>query len=92
MSLTNKLNGMTIKEGNDINTYLMEAKDMKNQLKAFDKKIVDKTLINTILNRLPQNYKMVIQGHIYMIQSMFKDIINELFETHHMAIREQKLE
>lgn len=83
---------MTIKEGNDINTYLMEAKDMKNQLKAFDKKIVDKTLINTILDRLPQNYKMVIQGHIYMIQSMFKDIINELFETHHMAIREQKLE
>lgn len=35
MVLTNKLYGLTMKEVSNINTYLMEVMDMKNQLKVF---------------------------------------------------------
>lgn len=33
--LTNKLNGISIKERGDINTYLTKAMDIKNQLKVY---------------------------------------------------------
>lgn len=81
-----------MKEENDINTYLIEAMDMKNYVKAFDEEIANKTLINTLVNRLLWSYKMVIQGITYMIQPTFEDIKYKLLiKTHCMAIKEQKL-
>lgn len=53
MLLIKKINKVTIKEGGHINIFLIEAIDKKNQLKIFDKEIVDKIVINTLVNRLP---------------------------------------
>lgn len=70
----------------------MEAIDRKNKQKAFKKIIVNKTLIDIILNGLQQNYKMVIQGITYMNQPSFEDVMNQfLTKIHQMAIKEEKL-
>lgn len=60
MLLTNNLNKITMKERGDISTYFMEVMDIKNHLNAFGKTIIDKTLINIVLNGLLQSYEMVI--------------------------------
>lgn len=57
--LTNKLNRMLMKERRDISTFLMEAIDMKNQLKALGEVVIDKTLINIVVNALLWSYKLL---------------------------------
>lgn len=65
---------------------------MKNQQKAFDKVIVDKTLINIVINGVLQSYEIKIQGIIYIDQAIFEDVVDKLLiETYRMARRDQKL-
>lgn len=64
--LTNKLNRMSMKEGGDISTYLIEAVDIKNQLNAFSETIANKMLINIILKMMRQSYKHGnLRRHLY---------------------------
>lgn len=64
--LTNKLNRMSMKEGGDISTYLIEAVDIKNQLNAFSETIANKMLINIILKMMWQSYKHGnLRHHLY---------------------------
>lgn len=60
MLLMSKLHNMTMEEGEEVNTYLSEAMDIRNQLRAFGEKVEDKTLNNIVLNGLPRSYEMVI--------------------------------
>lgn len=48
MLLNKKLNKMTIKEKNDINTYLIEAINMKNQLNSCNEEITNMILVNIV--------------------------------------------
>ena len=63
-----------MREGEDINTYLTDAMNLHNQLKCYGEAIEDKTLINLVLNGLPQSYKMIIQGITYLTNPTF-DIV-----------------
>jgi hypothetical protein len=58
--LTNKLFGISMKEGNDVSAYLMEANDIKDRLQSLGKETPDKTMISIVLNGLPRSNKMVI--------------------------------
>lgn len=48
--LTNKLNEILMKEGGGISIYLTKATNIKNQLEALNKTIVDKKLIKIVFN------------------------------------------
>jgi hypothetical protein len=89
--LTNRLYGMTMREGEDINTYLTDAMDLRNQLKCYGEAIEDKTLINLVLNGLPHSYEMIIQGITYLTNPTFDIVMGKLLtETHRKNLRDQK--
>jgi hypothetical protein len=86
--LTNKLFGLTLKEGSDINVFLTEASD----LRTLGEEIPDRQLNNIVLNGLPSLYEMIIQGISYLQAPTFEEVIGKLItETHRMSIRRQKL-
>ena len=58
--LTNKLYNISLREGGDVTTYLMEASNLRNHLSALGETILDKQLISIVLNGLPRSYDMVI--------------------------------
>ena len=62
---------MSLHEGEDINAYLIEAMDLRNQLKGFGETVADKTLINLVVNGLPSNYEVIIQGMNYLVNPSF---------------------
>lgn len=77
MLLMSKLHNMVMK-GGDINTYLSEAMDIRNQLKAFREVVEDKTLNNIVLNGLPRSYEMVIQRITYMTSPSFEEVMKKI--------------
>ena len=89
--LTNRLYGMTMREGEDINIYLTNTVDLRNQLKCYGEVIEDKTSINLVLNGLPQSYEMIIQGITYLTNPTFDIVMEKLLtETHRKNLRDQK--
>jgi hypothetical protein len=90
--LTNKLLGISFKDGGDISAYLTEANDLRNHLHTLGETISDKQLNNIVLNELPSSYEMVIQGIAYMQDPSFEDVMDKLLtETHRLALRQQNL-
>jgi hypothetical protein len=90
--LTNKLYNISLKEGGDVTTYLMEASNLRNHLSALGETVSDKQLISIILNGLPRSYDMVIQGISYMTNPIFEDVMGKiLMENQQMAIQDQKM-
>ena len=51
--LTNKLYNLSMKDVEEVSTYLMEASNLRNHLTALGETILDKQLMNVILNGLP---------------------------------------
>jgi hypothetical protein len=90
--LTNKLYNISLKEGGDVTTYLMEASNLRNHLSALGETISDKQLISIVLNGLPRSYDMVIQGISYMTNPIFEDVMGTILMEHQqMTIRDQKM-
>ena len=75
-----------MREGEDINTYLTDAMDLRNQLKCYGEAIRDKTLINLVLNGLPKSYERIIQGIIYLTNPTFNIVMEKLFTEMHRKI------
>jgi hypothetical protein len=89
--LTNKIHNISLKEGGDVTTYLMEASNLRNHLSALEENIADWQLINIVLNGLPRSFDMVVQGISYMTNPTFEDVMEEiLMENQRMAIRDHK--
>jgi hypothetical protein len=89
---TNKLHNISLREGGDVTTYLMEASNLRNHLNALGETVSDKQLISIVLNGLPRSYDMVIQGISYMTNPIFEDVMGKiLIENQRMTIRDQKL-
>ena len=58
--LTNKLYNISMKDGEELAMYLMEASNLQNHRTALGETISDKLLMNVILNGLPRSYRMII--------------------------------
>ena len=67
-----------MKEGEDISAYLMEGSNLRNHLTALGETILDKQLLNVVLNRLLQSYKMIIQSISYMTNLTFEDVMGKI--------------
>jgi hypothetical protein len=81
--LKNKLHNMTMKEGSDVSTYLMEARTLRNHLVVLGETISDNQLINVVLNGLPCSYDMVVQGVSYLPNPTYEDDMGRILtETH----------
>lgn len=90
--LTYKLHNISLREGGDVTTYLMEASNLRNHFSALGETISDKQLISIVLNGLPRSYDIVIQGISYMTNPIFEDVMGKiLMENQRMAIRDQKM-
>ena len=89
--LTNRLYAMAMREGEDINTYLTTTMDLRNQLRCYGESMEDRTLINLVLNGLPQSYKMIIQGITYLLDPKFEVVMEKLLtKLHCKSLHEQK--
>ena len=85
--LTNKIHSISLKEGGDMITYLMEASNLRNHLSTLRETISDRQLINIILNGLPRSFDMVVQRISYMTNPTFEDIMGKiLMESQLMTI------
>ena len=49
-----------MKEGHNVSSYLVEASNLRNHLIALEKSVLDKQLINIVLNALLCSYEMII--------------------------------
>lgn len=58
--LTNKIHNISLAEGGDVTTYLMEASNLRNHLCALGEVISDRQLVNIVLNGLPRSFNMVV--------------------------------
>ena len=89
---TNKIHSITLKEGGDVTTYLMEANNLRNHLSALGETISDRQLVNIVLNSLPRSFNMVVQGISYMTNPTFEDVMGKiLIETQRMTMRNNKI-
>ena len=90
--LTNKIHSISLKEGGDVTTYLMEASNLRNHLSALGETILDRQLVNIVLNGLARSFDMVIQGISYMTNPTFEDVMGKiLMESQRMTIRDNKI-
>ena len=74
---TNKLYNLNMKDGEDVSSYLMDARNLCNHLTTLRKMVSDEQLMNVILKGLLVSFKMIIQSISYMTTPTFKDIMGK---------------
>ena len=75
---TNKLYGTCMKEGEDVSAYLMKTSNIRIHLIALEESILDKQLINIVLNGFLRFYEIIIQSISYMTNPTFEDVMDKI--------------
>jgi hypothetical protein len=76
--LTNKLHSISLKEGGDVTTYLIETSNLRNHLRTLGEEVSNKQLITIVLNGLPRSYDMIVQGTSYILNPTFEDVMEKI--------------
>ena len=84
LSIMDELQSMKLNKGESVEDYLKKTRKLKNQLASMEEMVIDKAIIQLVLNGLPCSFESIIQTltHVVLAMSLEQILASSVLEAY----------